>query len=505
MLKPVKTALLTCVALTIAFGVSVAKAAPADLVGKSAPEIKLSGVVNIEKIPTLADLRGKPLLLEFWATWCPHCLASIPHLQELYTKYSSKGLQVLAVSAEKKKAVEKFVKAMGEKMTYPIGIDNQGQTTTAYRIRGIPTAFLIDKNGVVRWAGHPMQLSESMIKNLLAGGEPVAKKGEDQKAVDEIDQAARKRIPFRGKIDEYKAQNLKKWIDVEKKCEEFLKKFPKSKLASEVVLRKMRAFCAMSVFRAKPEETAADMEQAENGVKELLKRKADKETMADAHVMLISRYVNLPSKWDKIFKHGETVLKKYPKTSAAPVAAYYMARTYERQGNTDKAVKMYKLILEKYPKSPYAKRVKGIVYRLEILGKPLTDLSFTALDGRKVDIKDYKGKVVLIDFWATWCGPCRHEMPNIKKVYAEHHKAGFDIIGISLDKDKKQLQDYLQKEGIEWPQYFDGKGWENEIAARFGIGSIPSCLLIDRKGVVREMNLRGPKLEKAVVELLAEQ
>lgn len=112
------------------------------------------------------------------------------------------------------------------------------------------------------------------------------------------------------------------------------------------------------------------------------------------------------------------------------------------------------------------------------------DISFTALDGREVSLADLKGKVVLVDFWATWCVPCIKVMPEIKKLYADFHDRGFEIIGISLDSDKEKLESYLAKEEIAWPQYFDGAGWDNEIARQYGIESIPATFLIGADGLI---------------------
>ena len=137
------------------------------------------------------------------------------------------------------------------------------------------------------------------------------------------------------------------------------------------------------------------------------------------------------------------------------------------------------------------------------VGKPL-DLSFTALDGTKVDLKQMKGKVVLVDFWATWCGPCVAEVPTLKRVYDTYHAKGFEIIGISLDVNKDELLDFTKKKGMVWPQYFDGKQWNNEISFRFGINGVPTEWLVDKKGVLRETNARS-NLDQLVEQLLKEE
>jgi thiol-disulfide isomerase/thioredoxin len=138
-----------------------------------------------------------------------------------------------------------------------------------------------------------------------------------------------------------------------------------------------------------------------------------------------------------------------------------------------------------------------------VVGKPL-ELSFAAVDGRKINLADMKGKVVLVDFWATWCGPCVAEMPNVKKVYDKHHADGFEILGISLDESKVDLLRFLKKNEIAWPQYFDGQHWNNDVSFRFGIASVPTEWLVDKKGVLREVNVQGD-LEGSVSALLQEK
>jgi thiol-disulfide isomerase/thioredoxin len=119
----------------------------------------------------------------------------------------------------------------------------------------------------------------------------------------------------------------------------------------------------------------------------------------------------------------------------------------------------------------------------DLLSKPL-DLKYTAVDGTEVDLSKLRGKVVLIDFWATWCPPCREEVPEVVAVYQKYHDKGFEIVGVSLDQSKDALLLFTKANGMIWPEYFDGKGWSNDISSRFGIDMLPAKWIVDKNGMV---------------------
>ena len=140
--------------------------------------------------------------------------------------------------------------------------------------------------------------------------------------------------------------------------------------------------------------------------------------------------------------------------------------------------------------------------KLDRVGKPF-NLKYTAIDGREVDMAKLNGKVVLIDFWATWCGPCVAELPHVKEAYEKLHAKGFEIVGISFDEDQEALSKFVKDKAMPWTQFFDGKGWENKFGKEFGINSIPAMWLIDKKGVLRDQNARA-ELASKVEKMLAE-
>jgi peroxiredoxin len=138
-----------------------------------------------------------------------------------------------------------------------------------------------------------------------------------------------------------------------------------------------------------------------------------------------------------------------------------------------------------------------------VVGQPFPSLSGTTVDGKAISLAACKGKVVLVDFWATWCGPCVRELPNVKAAYEKYHAKGFDVVAVSLDENKAKLTEFIAAKKIPWPQIFDGKGWENAVAKQFKVQSIPAAFLIDREGRLVAKSVRGPALEEALAKAIA--
>ena len=145
----------------------------------------------------------------------------------------------------------------------------------------------------------------------------------------------------------------------------------------------------------------------------------------------------------------------------------------------------------------------AVLQRVDI-GQPYVDFTQETPEGYMMSISELvgKSKLLLIDFWASWCGPCRAENPNVVEVYKEYHEKGFDIIGVSLDMEKENWIKAIENDGLIWHNISDLKYWNNEGAKLYGISSIPSNVLIDQNGIIIAKNLRGEDLRNKVEEIL---
>ncbi len=188
---------------------------------------------------------------------------------------------------------------------------------------------------------------------------------------------------------------------------------------------------------------------------------------------------------------------------------------YEYDGTPAKSRALADELIASSAPEEYKLWTKGFLNRLDSHGKPVS-LRFTAVGGREVDLSKMKGRVVLVDFWATDCGPCVAELPRVKAAYDRFHAQGFEAIGISCDTDKEKLERYVKQHDILWPQYFDGKQQDdNKFTVEFGIDGIPHMFLVDKKGFLHFDNVRAsdkyhPKgdttsFEEKIAKLLAEK
>ncbi len=161
-----------------------------------------------------------------------------------------------------------------------------------------------------------------------------------------------------------------------------------------------------------------------------------------------------------------------------------------------------------YYNSPELARAKQLLagYEKRAPGKTFTELTMNDMDGKEVKLSQWvgKGNYVLVDFWASWCGPCRREMPNVIACYEHYKGKGFSVVGVSFDQNKDAWVKAVQQMGMNWPQMSDLKGWKCAASEAYGVSSIPSNVLVDPTGRIVAMDLGGVALPKKLKEIYGE-
>ena len=201
---------------------------------------------------------------------------------------------------------------------------------------------------------------------------------------------------------------------------------------------------------------------------------------------LLSTMLEMANREEEVLAVFEKFEKRHPNNR---YALEKLARIHEELGNSDLAAE-------------YRKKADPMS---ELVGEVLPDFSATALDGKPISLQQYRGKVILLDFWGIWCSFCLAEMPNVKRVYDTYKDQGFDIIGVNLDTDERRLRNYLEENDIRWRQIFSGQKWKSPLVQQYYIRSIPAPWLIDRDGTLISREARGVKLEQLVVEALKDK
>ena len=210
-----------------------------------------------------------------------------------------------------------------------------------------------------------------------------------------------------------------------------------------------------------------------------------------------------PAFLDEVQKGLFALQKEFPERPEVYDLMMQLLEIRSQEGEADQARALARALIESSIREEAKEGVRRMIRKFDFLGKPL-QLKFTAVDGREVDLEKMRGKVVLIDFWASWCGPCMAALPRVKAAYEKLQARGFEIIGINLDEDKAQMQRVLTSANMTWPQSFDGKKWEGPLVTRFGIMGIPALWLVDKRGVVRHLTIE-PNLTEKVEKLLEEK
>jgi thiol-disulfide isomerase/thioredoxin len=315
----------------------------------------------------------------------------------------------------------------------------------------------------------------------------------------ELEDQANEKVPLGTNAVDFYAGREKALHDA---AAEFVKQFPNDPHVPQAMLWKIQ----MTDFSGSTEQRIADLRQNELDAGKVVE---DTALPPDLRLLLqrtiLTQWLDNPDLITTVNQANEIegriadLLRRNP---AEPKAITFQLARADLMLRFDhaKGVALLEELIEA-PDQNLADAAKTRLLKVQMIGKPV-DLQFTATDGSLVDLRSLRGNVVLVDFWASWCPDCIREMPIVRQTYQKYRDKGFTVVGISLDKDEQALSNFVAKKLIPWPQYFDGRGWENDFAVKYGVRAIPEMWLINQRGDMVSTDTSIEQLDQRVEQLL---
>lgn len=478
----------------IAQKVNMVKAAE---VGKMAPDFEIKSLDG--KLVKLSSLRGQYVLIDFWASWCGPCRKEIPNLMKVYNEFKDKGLKLIGVSIDDDEA--KWKKAvLEEKLNYLQLLDSEKQTMKLYNYNGIPFIILISPEGVILEKGLRGSKVREKIMQYMNGQDFNIRVSSDKKMsgkafltcikdgrftkLDSINVDGTS-FSFKKKIDKpdvyrvvFRTEGLDASICVEPGGNYEVSVFGNRQSTVNVVSGKEQLLINEHQAYIKPFSQQCDDLNVKysNAVKE--NNPEQKESFMK----------ELSDAFMRKEKASIDFLKSAPKGfGAIVIASNILIADYEDLRNV-----YNQLDTVNYADSYYFKSFKAKYDEAAnkwIQGKEAIDFITTDIKGKKIRLSDYKGKYILLDFWASWCAPCRMKAKELRAVKEQLDRKNIMMFSVSMDDKREQWEKATKEDHIDWINTSELKKFkENKIANDYKVTQLPTLFLLDPQGKIMKQN-----------------
>ncbi|MEK6325823.1 MAG: redoxin domain-containing protein [Acidobacteriota bacterium] len=205
------------------------------------------------------------------------------------------------------------------------------------------------------------------------------------------------------------------------------------------------------------------------------------------------------------YDEAATALKRAIELSKGklPKAYYNLGYALIRAGKEQEGIDALKKFLELFPGASEASQARAVIANTKMVDARVAPFfAVKSHTGEDLSLEKLRGKIVLLDFWASWCIPCRIDIPEVRKIWKKYGGDQFVIVGINLDSNRPAFEAYMKEEAITWPQYYDGRGWGNKVSQLYGVYAIPHTVLIDQDGVIQATGLKGEELSEKIAGVL---
>jgi peroxiredoxin len=443
---------------------------------------------------SLASSRGKYVLIDFWASWCGPCRSEYPYLHKAYDQFKGNNFEIIGVSLDENRSA--WLNSIKENNFPWLEVcDMKGhlnEVALAYGINAIPQSFLIDPQGTI-------------IAKNLRGNDLIQKLNEVIKPTAPSDTFTIKAnvvgMPASTKV--YLSYQVPGRFVIDSAAMDNGSFAFSGMIPYPLKAQLLLDHNGVGLIRlgANPDALTLYLDTGEINInaRDSIKNSVITGSRINTEYREYKAFIGASTSKEKIALQYQYI-KLHPNSEFSLGALHEIAGTNIDVASVEPVYNSLSADIRNTVAGKYFARSIEIAHATSVGAMAL---AFTQNDvnDKPVSLADFRGKYVLVDFWASWCGPCRLENPNLVKAYTQFKDRNFEIIGISLDSKKEPWVEAIKKDKTPWVHVSDLKGWENEVAKEYGITAVPQNFLLDPNGVIIAKNLRGEALSKKLSEI----